>query len=213
MNEMSKEELMQYILNLEWEMFTNVQNTNGRAQCQDDRKTFTVMRLSQLNVWDKEILASYFLDLLEAKEAGRNLMTEKYAYMMEYTYPEEYGRIKDLLPTVTDKAKEIAKAIVEIYSVWEREMSIRYPKLRSRGRVQQSNAAMDGSVSAQDYQYCELLTYSERTLQLLLEYIGQKAAQNLYMEEIRNMVRSYGYKDLDEAEKSLTHASRTEDAV
>lgn len=200
---MEKDELMKYILGMEWDMFTNVQNQNGRAECQDNYETFAIMRLSQLKVWDEEILASYFLDLLEAKEAERNLMTEKYAHMMEQTYPEEYERLKMLLPPVSDKAKEIAKAIVQIYSVWEKEMSIRFPKLRSHGRVAQQDQSLDGSVSVENYQYCELITYSERTLQLILEYIGQNAAKNLYMEEVLNMVQAYGYKSLEDAEASL----------
>lgn len=200
---MEKDELMKYILEIEWNMFTNVQNQNGRAECQDNYQTFAIMRLSQLKVWDEEILASYFLDLLEAKEAERNLMTEKYAHMMEKTYPEEYEQIKLLLPPVTDHAKEMAKAIVQIYTVWEKEMAIRFPKLRSRGRAQKEDAALEGSVTVEDYQYCELLTYSERTLQLLLEYIGQNADKNLYMAEVLNMVQAYGYKSLEEAEASL----------
>ena len=132
---MEKDQLIRYILNMEWDMFTNVQNQNGRADCQDDYEAFVIMRLSQLYIWDQDILASYFLDLMEAKEAGRNLMTEKYGYMMEQTDPEGYVRIKDLLPEVLQEKRSMAQAIVRIYKVWEREMAVRYPKLRSRGRA------------------------------------------------------------------------------
>ena len=117
---MEKDQLIRYILNMEWDMFTNVQNQNGRADCQDDYETFVIMRLSQLYIWDQDILASYFLDLMEAKEAGRNLMTEKYGYMMEQTDPEGYARIKDLLPEVSQEKRSMAQAIVRIYKVWER---------------------------------------------------------------------------------------------
>ena len=200
---MEKEQLIKYILEMEWTMFTNVKNKDGRAGCQDDYKTFMIMRLAQLDVWDKEVLASYFLDLLEAKEAERNLMTEKYAYMMELTAPEEFERIKDLLPRVTENAKAMAKAVVRIYSVWQKEMAIRYPKLRNRGRKQKEEAALAGDVTVENYQYCELLTYSERTLQILLEYMGECAKENLYMKEIENIVKAYGYESLDAAEAVL----------
>lgn len=200
---MEKDQLIRYILNMEWDMFTNVQNQNGRADCQDDYETFVIMRLSQLYIWDQDILASYFLDLMEAKEAGRNLMTEKYGYMMEQTDPEGYARIKDLLPEVSQEKRSMAQAIVRIYKVWEREMAVRYPKLRSRGRAGKTEPTLDGSVSVEDYQYCELITYSERTLKLLLEYIGEHAGENLYIAEVANMVQAYGYENLEAAEAVL----------
>ena len=200
---MDREQLFRYILDMEWEMFTNVHNKDGKASCQNDHETFVIMRLAQLKTWDEEILASYFLDLLEAKEAGRNLMTEKYAYMMEKTYPDEFMKLKDSLPVVSDAAKVFARAILKIYVVWEDEMERKYPKIRKRGRRSNTEAVSDGNVTMEDYHYCELITYSERTLQLLLEYIGQNAKRNLYMEEVANMVQAYGYKDLDAAEAAL----------
>ena len=200
---MKKEDLMRNILTLEWEMFSTVQNKGGKASCQEDYRTFAIMRAAQLDVWGNDVLASYFLDLMEAKESGRNLMTEKYARMMEKTYPEEYEKISGLLPAVSEKAKEIARSIVRIYSVWEKEMRMRYPKLRNQGRHSGADIALDGSVSVDDYQYCEYLTYSERTLTLLLEYIGEHATENLYLQEVLNICRAYGYKSLEEAENSL----------
>ena len=200
---MEREQLLQYILGMEWDMFTSVHNQNGKADCQKDYETFAIMRLAQLNVWDDEILASYFLDLLDAQEAGRNLMTEKYAYMMEITHPEEFEAIRDALPKVSENVKAMAKAVLRIYSVWEREMAIRYPKLRNQGRKRKADPAVDEAVSVEDYQYCELITYSERTLQLLLEYIGQHAGENLYMTEVFHIVQAYGYKSLEECEAAL----------
>lgn len=200
---MNKHDLVRNILKLEWEMFSSVRNKGGKASCQEDYRTFAIMRTAQLTVWSQTILASYFLDLLEAKEIGRNLMTEKYARMMEITYPEEYEEIKGLLPKVSAGAKNMAKGILAVFSLWEEELTNQYPKVREHGRHRKSEGNMDGSVSAEDYQYCEFLTYSERTLQLILEYIGESPGHNLYMEELENMAKAYGYKNLEEAEQAL----------
>lgn len=200
---MKKEELMRYILEIEWNMFSEVQNKGGRAECQNDYRTFSIMRLAQMETWSQDVLASYFLDLLEAKEQERNLMTEKYARMMEKTYPKEYESIKKFLPEITEKTKSLAQAVVDIYTIWEKEMSIQYPKLRKQGRNSKLEGNLEGLVSVEYYQYCEMLTYSERTLQLLLERIGEQPKKNLYMEEVLNIVKAYGYHSLDEAEATL----------
>ncbi len=40
------------IINIEWDMFQNVHNIGGRASCQDDRRTFYIMRGSQFFCWN-----------------------------------------------------------------------------------------------------------------------------------------------------------------
>ena len=62
-----------------------VQGVNGRAACQDDWTTFLIMRLSQFEGWDTDVLESYFEDIVQAEAQERNLIMEKYAYMMEET--------------------------------------------------------------------------------------------------------------------------------
>ena len=78
-----KTEILEAIIQLEWNMFQKVRNTGGRAGCQDDWETFYIMRKSQFTSWKKELLLSYERDLLDGESAGRNLVMEKYAYMME----------------------------------------------------------------------------------------------------------------------------------
>ena len=87
---MKKDELIQQILALEWPMFQQVRNRHGRAACQDDERTFTIMRLSQFAAWDEATLTSYYQDLLATKKDGRNIMTEKYGYMMAWTHADEF---------------------------------------------------------------------------------------------------------------------------
>lgn len=92
---MEHKTLVDAVVTAEWEMFSNVQNVGGKASCQMDPKTFRIMRSSQMDNWDDELLGSYLEDLLNARLEGRNLVTEKYARMMESTFPEEYAQLAD----------------------------------------------------------------------------------------------------------------------
>ena len=93
-----REETVGTIVRIEWEMMDKVQNCGGRAHCQDDWETFRLMRTSQMRAWDQPLLDSYLDDLRSAQTEGRNLLCEKYAYMMERTSPAEYAVLRDYLP-------------------------------------------------------------------------------------------------------------------
>ena len=107
------EDLIKNLLDREWEMFTNVSNEGGRAACQDDRDTFDIMRKSQFSIWNRECLLSYLNDLEQARRSGRNLMTEKYGFMMADTAPNEFERIKNLLPEVTEEKERLSEELTE----------------------------------------------------------------------------------------------------
>ncbi|MBQ7816510.1 MAG: DUF4125 family protein, partial [Oscillospiraceae bacterium] len=77
----------------EWEKFHNVQNEGGRADCQEDPETFAIMRRSQFVCWSEELVDSWHKDLIDAKKEGRNLLSEKYAWMMRQTAPYEFRLI------------------------------------------------------------------------------------------------------------------------
>jgi hypothetical protein len=115
---MDRKEEIKRILELEWDMFTKAQSAGGRAACQDDQPTFTVMRKAQAEIWSDETLQSLRNDLLQARESGINLMTLKYAHMMEVTFPEEYAQLKDALPPVSNTAFALAREIVQIHAQW-----------------------------------------------------------------------------------------------
>ena len=108
-------ETINKILELEWEMMYNVNNLGGAASCQRDPKTFKIMRSSQAETWNPELLESYYKDLKFAKASERNLITEKYGRMMKTTIPEEYDKIKDLLPAVDEETLEKIEMIIAIY--------------------------------------------------------------------------------------------------
>ena len=66
MTEDERDELIKQIIALEWKFFDKVPNEGGRAACQDDFRTFRMMRGSQYAAWSDEMLESYMDDLMRA---------------------------------------------------------------------------------------------------------------------------------------------------
>lgn len=198
----AREQLIFDIAQTEWELFQDVRNTGGRASCQDDPDTFFKMRMSQWMVYSDEVLRSYYEDCREAVEEGRNPVFEKYAWMMESTYPEEFEEIKGQLPNVSDKI-DIVEKIVKINLQWDAEMMRDYPNLRSNGRVLTTadDSVEDGS-SMESYLRGELLTYSVRTLRLIYRETVEayEKGESLLKQTIANETLFYGYSSLEEAE-------------
>lgn len=193
------------ILDIEWEMFSTTQNEGGTASCQEDKPQFTVMRTAQFSGWDGASLESYLADLRAADMSGRNLMSEKYAYMMESTSPEEYEKIRHLLPAISAEKEALVSPLVEQTVKWAEEFHRGYPKIAGRGRPVRRSSDSLWVTSAETYHRGEMLTYSERTLKLLGALYREKAAQggNLYTDILRETALLVGFKSLDEAENSI----------
>ena len=112
---MERRELEKQIIEKEWLMFQKVRDVNGRASCQDDWTTFLIMRISQFEGWDMNVLESYYDDIEQAEAQERNLIMEKYAYMMEETDPVYFLSIKGMLPEVSEEKQLMAEKITSIY--------------------------------------------------------------------------------------------------
>ena len=196
--------MIENILDREWNMFENVQNVGGKASCQEDSMTFRIMRRAQFEGWDDETLVSYQNDLAEAEAAGRNLLSEKYGYMMRWTFPDEYEQIKDLLPPVSAEKEKLVDEILAIDLRQTAQFRDMYPNIGRHGRP--LTAAEDHlGTSVETYTRGELLTYSTQTLQKHLEYLRKLDQKKILypMIVMKATVRAGGYLSLDEAERAL----------
>ena len=195
-------ELVGTIIVAEWELFDRVHNRGGRAACQDDRETFFLMRSAQLSAWTEAMQESYYRDLCRAREQGRNLLSEKYGYMMARTSPEEYEQIRGLLPPYSEVKTALIGDICQVQVEWQEELSRKYPRLIGNGRV--IHRAQDGvySTSFETYLWGELESYSIETVRLYSEYVNALKAEGRNLNEmiLANMVSQYGYSSLEAAE-------------
>lgn len=198
--------LIESIINLEWNMFQRVKNIGGRAGCQDDHETFAIMRRSQYENWPGEMLRCYYTYAASCEENGRNLLTEKYGRMMEYTDPQYYREyVADHLPYVPEKNCRLINEIVEIMVEWGEELAKQYPKLAGAGRPVTADGDSTGCTSQETYERGELATYPTELLELYAAYLKELRAQGRSLAAMiqETMVRLYGYKTMEEAEASL----------
>ncbi len=199
---MDTSDLVKRLIDKEWSLFQETQNRGGRASCQDDPDTFAVMRSSQFRCWNEATLRSYDEDLDVSTAEGRNMVMEKYAYMMRRTHPEEFEQIKDFLPPISKEKGRMIEEIVSINMDWEAACDRLLPHVRAAGRTLYSTGDSCMNTSFETYLRGELSTYSERTLSLLLEHTRQcrKTGDNLARRNLEYMAASYGYPSLEELE-------------
>ena len=197
-----KEQLIEKIVELEWQQFQKVQNEGGRASCQDNRPTFNIMRTSQFLVWKMEILESYYQDLQDAESKGWNLLTEKYARMMESTAPVQYEQLKERLPKRSERRLEQQERMLKKVVSWEEAFAKQYPGIAGTGRVLHTYEDTPYSTSRETYARGELSTYSDRTVELLEKLYDEleRRGDNLSTLVTEQMVKLYGYQSLEDAE-------------
>lgn len=202
---MTREELIDAIVLHEWQQFDKVKNEGGRADCQDDWNTFSIMRKSQYRTWPDELLVSYYDDLLKAEEKGWNLIMEKYARMMESTAWEQYQELKKDLPERSEKRLAIQEEIIKIQVGWMEEFAKKYPKLAGNARSIHTSEDSAYNTSYETYLRGELGTYSEQTLLLYGKFIADIAGQsgNLAAMIMEETVHLYGYASMEEAEQKM----------
>jgi hypothetical protein len=201
-----KDNVINQIIEIEWEMFVEVKNIGETASCQKKPKTFKIMRSSQFAVWSEDTLTSYLKDLVLARKNGRNIMTEKYARMMKFTSPQEYLNLAHLLPTVSKKKLDLINKIVKNILKWEESLIKRFPAICKMRRPVYSSEDKPNITSIETYLNGEFSTYSYTTLMFYHKHILQQKSNNINASEITLllMAKAYGWKSLKEANDKLT---------
>ena len=199
------QELIAQVVAQEWAMFNDVQNQGGRASCQNNPKEFEIMRSSQLKTWSDDVLKSYLNDLTTAAYMGRNMLTEKYAFMMESTHPNEFQQIKQFLPQIEPQVLAKIQEIVDINMDWQQEADEKYPNLRAKGRPLRSKEDTQFVTSFETYLRCELKTYSTETIMTLHAHTLAclEKHYNMAIANLQNMVGQMGYSSLEEANEKM----------
>lgn len=199
-NECKKDELINEIISKEWIMFDKTQNIGERAACQDDHDTFYINRYSQFNALSMDTLKSYLKDLLIADLEERNLITEKYGYMMAYTDPEYYKEnLQNKLPEFSQKKGILIEKIVADQMESQKRFSEKYPLYNKGARPAEEDS--DGNTSIRTYMIGELLTYAEDTLSKFLQDVISDPDM---FEKIQDTTVSfYGYESVAAVEEML----------
>lgn len=200
-----REKLIEELVLLEWRAFDKVENEGGRADCQDDLATFSIMRRSQYMTWDEAMLRSYISDFHRANDRGWNLIAEKYGRMMKTTTPTRYEQLKETLPKLPEQKKEIIEEIVKIQVDWMEEFAKNYPKAAKNARSIHTWEDHPFNTSYETYLRGELSTYSDATLDLYGRFIARlcREERNLAEMTMENTARLYGYQSLKDLEQKL----------
>ena len=203
---MEKEKIIEKILEKEWKYFSNLNNIGGRADCQDNREDFIIMRKSQWETFNEETLLSYLEDL----NSKNNPLFQKYAQMMKYNSPEEYEKIKDILEKASEEKIDLVNKIMSIYMNWEKEFFEKYHIFSSMGRPLYSSEDDNIETSIETYLRGELLSYSEKTLKLYLNYVidNKEKNINLAIKNMDNLARMQGFNDSNDVEEYYKNFSK-----
>ncbi len=196
-------QLAEEIARMEFEAFDKVHNEGGRASCQNDWFTFSIMRKSQYMTWSRVMLLQYLYDFHREYSRGHNLIEEKYGRMMESTAPERYREIKDHFPELSEEKQNIIEQICGMQVGWMEEFAREYPALADNARSIHTAQDNPFDTSYETYLRGELGTYSDKMLELYGRYIVKyaKSDKNPAHDIMLNSVHMYGYSSLEEAEK------------
>lgn len=193
--------MIEDIIKREWEWFQKVRHIDGRADCQDDHETFYLQRKAQFEVYPQDLLESYLQDLKEAEAIGRNMIMEKYAYMMESTEPEYFHSIEDQLPPVDESKRKLIDMICEIEVGMREEVNQKYPSLVTLARNVHTSDDTVENISFETYLRGELCTYSSHSLYLYGQMVVKALNQdeNIIENILERTAKAYGYSSLTQA--------------
>lgn len=201
---LSDKELVDKIAKLEFQAFDLVQNEGGRASCQNDWPTFSVMRKSQYLTWNRTMLLQYYYDFQREFSLGHNLITEKYGRMMESTAPEKYQELEQHFPAISEQKKAVIEQIVATQMSMVEAFGKEHPKVINHARDLHTSDDNMFNTSYETYLRGEISTYSDKMLQLYGQYVVDCFNQGINIAEkiITNTALFYGFKDLDSFENA-----------
>lgn len=199
------DEMIGRMIALEWEMFQKVNEGEPLEACQLMPETFYGMRKGQFMAWSQEVRDSYYRDLVAAKEEGRNLVAEKYIYMMEHIDVTGYAYFSKNIIMPDEQKRIRAKRINHLLLQQTITLFNDYPLLSRSARPLYSTEDSEENTSIETYQLGELMTYSHETLIALEKYIQHLEQEGVSLARLilENSVRYYGFSDLDQAEENL----------
>lgn len=153
------------LVQLEWVHFDTVQGMSGRAACQDDAVGFFVHHVAQYLSFPRESIMGVRDDVVAADAAGRNVIREKYARMMEMTDPVAFardwsGRLEAPSPVKRCVLNEIESALRSMLDTAQGELPATAQHVR--GSITQPKL-----ISSIGYYVCEIQSYSLSTLKCL----------------------------------------------
>lgn len=175
-NNSETERLINNIINLEWEMFKSVRTSEPNS-CQENEKTFRLMRWMGYSVMPNELLIEILNNVNQATLDNRNLMTEKYA------------RMANQIPVINDDP--FIEECVQIEKEMMEEVKKEYP-ITFKGQ----NAGFD------NYMHCELETYSKSAIKLYYTFLQNVkiGGRNIIKARYDNLFKKLGYESLADKE-------------
>lgn len=137
-------------------------------------------------------------------------MSEKYAWMMESTFPQEFMQIADKLPRIGKDTLALIEEIVAANVAWKLEAAEKYPHLNGRGRPVRTAEDSPRGTSFETYFRGELKTYSPETLRRLHRHTRRLLEEGINGAEttLLNQAKRYGYASLAAAEQDLSRPRR-----
>lgn len=168
----------------EWDMLLKTRSNQKYLECKNNKYMFLLMRRSQWNVYPLDIQSAYLRDIHTALKEGRNLMIEKYGYMMEDTQPEAYARIQHELPPKTPAKVALVTELISYHKIWYEQAKELLPTTIMFGRSVSADGTNDTSIDT--YLKGEFFTYSVDTLERLSEF-----ARRMRQESVNLIVETY----------------------
>lgn len=198
--------LIEQIIALEWPMFHQV-NGEDRADCQENLTVFRAMRGAQFCAWSLQATECYLGDLERAQAAGRNLVREKYIWMMEHTAPTGFQHFRTELPRLSGEQERLIAALWGHFLPQTERLRREFPAVALGGRPLLARDEGAGDTSIETYQMGEWKTYSEATLAALLGHTKKLEEQGVDLVRLiqENSVAVMGYPTLEAAEQAIAY--------